>query len=289
MPYFFYRSSPAESVGNGCQPGSRSLRIGSAEFSSLRQNRRPQECTRAVSFQPLRAPLNRRSFSALPFSATIGYDAMMVSVADLRREYTLYGLSEASLEETPLAQFQLWFDQVVRAGLQDPNAMTLATADASGMPAARIVLLKGFDERGFVFFTNYLSAKGRQLVENPRATLVFFWPELERQVRVSGEVERTSREESEGYFRSRPRESQIGAHASQQGEVIPSRGGLESRMMAVTKAFEGKEVPLPEYWGGFRLSPHMAEFWQGRPSRLHDRIRYVKMPGGDWRIERLCP
>lgn len=213
----------------------------------------------------------------------------MVSVADLRREYTLYGLREENLAKTPLGQFRRWFDQAVSAGLSDPNAMTLATADRSGEPSARIVLLKGFDERGFVCFTNYLSAKGRQLRENPRATLVFYWPEFERQVRIGGDVERTSREESETYFRSRPRESQIGAHVSRQGEVISSREELERTFAEVTELYAGKEVPLPEYWGGYRLQPHTIEFWQGRPSRLHDRIRYSRQGREDWKIERLCP
>lgn len=213
----------------------------------------------------------------------------MVSVADLRREYGLYGLTEESMEKTPVAQFRVWFDQVLAAGLNEPNAMTLATADASGQPSARIVLLKGFDDNGFVFFTNYLSAKGRDLQENPAASLVFFWSELERQVRVTGEVERTSREESEAYFRSRPRLSQIGAHVSQQGTVIADRGELEAKLADLTQAFDGKEIPLPEYWGGFRVVPHNVEFWQGRPSRLHDRIRYRKEPAGGWKMERLCP
>lgn len=213
----------------------------------------------------------------------------MVSVADLRREYGLYGLTEKSMEKTPVAQFRVWFDQVLEAGLNEPNAMTLATADASGQPSARIVLLKGFDEKGFVFFTNYLSAKGRDLQENPTASLVFFWNELERQVRVTGEVERTSREESEAYFRSRPRASQIGAHVSQQGTVIADRGELEAKLGELNQAFEGKEIPLPDYWGGFRVVPHNVEFWQGRPSRLHDRIRYRRQPDGGWTMERLCP
>lgn len=213
----------------------------------------------------------------------------MASVADLRREYTRYGLKEESLAKTPLEQFRVWFDQAVSAGLSDPNAMTLATADGSGEPSARIVLLKGFDEHGFVFFTNYLSTKGRQLRENPRATLVFYWPEFERQVRVCGGVDRTSREESETYFQSRPRESQIGAHVSHQGEVIASRDELEKTFAKVTEMYLGKDIPLPEYWGGYRLKPQTVEFWQGRPSRLHDRIRYRQEEGGDWKIERLCP
>lgn len=213
----------------------------------------------------------------------------MVSVADLRREYTRYGLRESDVLETPVAQFRVWFEQVLAADLLEPNAMTLATAEPSGIPSARIVLLKGFDERGFVFFTNYSSAKGQQLETNPRAALVFFWPELERQVRIGGDVEKTSREESETYFRSRPRESQIGAHVSRQGQIISGREELEARRQELDQRFEGKEVPLPSYWGGYRLRPVSVEFWQGRPSRLHDRLRYTLQPKGGWKLERLCP
>lgn len=213
----------------------------------------------------------------------------MVSLADLRRNYTLNGLSESDVQADPLSQFRIWFDQALAAKLIEPNAMTLATADPDGTPGARIVLLKGFDERGFVFFTNYLSAKGRQLAENPKAALVFYWPELERQVRVVGEVSKTSREESENYFRSRPRESQIGAHVSRQGEVIGSRAELEARQAELEEAFGGKEVPIPKSWGGFRVAPASVEFWQGRPGRLHDRVRYTRQPDGGWKIERLCP
>lgn len=213
----------------------------------------------------------------------------MTSVADLRREYRLSGLAEENLEKTPVGQFRIWFDQVLAAGLTDPNAMTLATVDETGAPSARIVLLKGFDEAGFVFFTNYLSAKGRHLEGNPRAALVFYWSELERQVRVTGEASRTSREESETYFRSRPRESQIGAHVSRQGERIPGRAELERRQREVEERFAGGEVPLPDYWGGYRLLPQSVEFWQGRPGRLHDRIRYLREGVQGWTIERLCP
>ncbi len=213
----------------------------------------------------------------------------MVSLADLRRNYTLNGLSEADMQADPVSQFRIWFDQALAAKLIEPNAMTLATAGPDGMPAARIVLLKGFDERGFVFFTNYLSAKGRQLAENPRAALVFYWPELERQVRISGEVIKTSRAESETYFQSRPRESQIGAHVSRQGETIASRAELEARQAEVEEAFRGKEIPTPENWGGFRLAPANVEFWQGRSGRLHDRLRYRLEPSGSWKMERLCP
>jgi pyridoxamine 5'-phosphate oxidase len=217
------------------------------------------------------------------------YHNTMASIADLRREYTRHGLTEESLEKNPFAQFRIWFDQAVAAGLADANAMTLATADAAGFPSARIVLLKGFDEGGFVFFTNYSSAKGKELKENPRAALVFFWPELERQVRVAGDVTLTTREESETYFHSRPRESQIGALVSHQGTVISGRPELERRLAEVERECAGKEVPLPDYWGGYRLQPRYVEFWQGRPGRLHDRLRFTREAEKRWKVERLCP
>jgi len=213
----------------------------------------------------------------------------MATIADLRREYTLYGLNEADVKSDPIDQFGLWFDQVLAGGVIEPNAMTLATAEPSGIPSARIVLLKGFDKSGFVFFTNYLSAKGRQLAQNPRASLVFFWPQLERQVRVAGDVEPTTREESEAYFRSRPRENQIGAHVSRQGEVIQAREELETRQRELEASFADRDIPLPDYWGGYRLRPVSVEFWQGRPSRLHDRLRYTRQTDGGWKLERLCP
>ena len=213
----------------------------------------------------------------------------MVSIADLRRNYTLNGLTESDMQADPVSQFRIWFDQALAAKLIEPNAMTLATADPDGMPSARIVLLKGFDECGFVFFTNYLSAKGRQLAENPRAALVFYWPELERQVRIVGQVSKTSREESESYFKSRPRESQIGAHVSRQGQTIAGREELEARLEELEAAFAGKEIPTPGSWGGFRVTPANVEFWQGRPGRLHDRIRYIWQSDESWKRERLCP
>lgn len=213
----------------------------------------------------------------------------MASIADLRREYTLNGLAEFEMEADPVNQFQVWFDQAVEAKLIEPNAMTLATAESDGIPSARIVLLKSFDEHGFVFFTNYLSAKGKQLTTNPRGALVFYWVELERQVRVVGDVEKTSREESAAYFHSRPRDSQIGAHVSHQGEVIASRQELEKLQVELVERFEGREVPLPDYWGGFRLVPATVEFWQGRPNRLHDRVRFTRELGQTWKRERLCP
>lgn len=213
----------------------------------------------------------------------------MTSVADLRRDYTRSGLSETDLEKDPIAQFRIWFEQAVAANLPDANAMTLATADPNGTPSARIVLLKGFDENGFVFFTNYLSPKGEQLAANPRAALVFFWADLERQIRIDGEVSKTSREESANYFHSRPRESRIGAHVSDQGKPIADRTALERRVAEAEARFAGKEVPLPDYWGGYRLAPRTIEFWQGRPGRLHDRIRYERTQGANWTVSRLCP
>jgi pyridoxamine 5'-phosphate oxidase len=213
----------------------------------------------------------------------------MTSIADLRRNYTLSGLLEEEMQANPIEHFRLWFDQAVAAEILEPNAMTLATVDPFGVPSVRVVLLKGFGETGFVFYTNYLSAKGRQMMANPHASLCFFWPQLERQVRITGRVAKTSREESEAYFHSRPRENQIGAHVSRQGEIIEGRADLEKRSAEIEAEFAGKEIPLPENWGGFRLMPEEVEFWQGRPSRLHDRIRYRSEGERGWRRDRLCP
>jgi pyridoxamine 5'-phosphate oxidase len=218
-----------------------------------------------------------------------------MGISGVRREYELGGLAETEIAADPLAQFRLWLDQALEADPLDPTAMTLATVDREGRPSARVVLLKGYDERGFVFFTNYDSRKGRELEENPRAALVFFWPKFDRQVRVEGAVERTSREESEEYFLSRPLGARLGAWASAQSRVIADREELERRVREVTEQFGGGAVPLPDFWGGYRVRPEVIEFWQGRPSRLHDRIVYIRLPGdsgegGDgWRVERLSP
>lgn len=211
-----------------------------------------------------------------------------MDVADIRREYVLAGLSQGDLAGDPVVQLRAWLDQAIAADSHDATAMTLATADRAGRPSARIVLLKGLDARGLVFYTHYGSRKGRELTENPRAALVFFWPALDRQVRVEGVVERTSREESAAYFASRPLDSRLGAWASRQSEVLASRGELERAVEGARERFGGGEVPLPEGWGGFRLRPELFEFWQGRESRLHDRFRYRPAAQG-WTIERLAP
>ena len=208
---------------------------------------------------------------------------------ELRREYNSDGLRESDAAENPFDQFELWFQQAVDAKIDLPDAMTLATASKDGLPSARIILLRGFDDRGLVFFTDYQSQKGQELAENPRAALVFYWRELDRQIRVSGTVNTVSHEESEKYFRSRPVGSQLAALASNQGEVIPNRQKLESKYKQLVETYRHKEVPIPPYWGGFRLSPHWFEFWQGRPNRLHDRLRYTRRSDEGWKIERLSP
>ena len=212
-----------------------------------------------------------------------------MSISDLRRQYTLTGLHERDLDPSPFKQFEKWFQQALSAELLDTNAMTLATASREGKPSARVMLLKDFDETGFVFFTNYGSRKGRELDENPYAASVFFWAELERQVRINGKVSRISREESEEYFHSRPAGNQLGAWASYQSEVIGEPAELENRMKELESRYEGRTIPMPPYWGGFLLSPDTFEFWQGRPNRLHDRLRYTLLGEGQWRIERLSP
>ncbi|NNC89568.1 MAG: pyridoxamine 5'-phosphate oxidase [Akkermansiaceae bacterium] len=211
-------------------------------------------------------------------------------LAELRESYTRAGLRKADLDADPIVQFRSWLDEAIGAGLVEPNAMTLATADAAGRPSARTVLLKGLDERGFCFFTNYGSRKGQDLAVNSRAALVFLWKDLERQVTVRGDVTTTSEEESRAYFHSRPYGSQIGAWVSEkQSTEIPGREYLEERDRMLLERFpEGEEVPLPPFWGGFRLAPDRIEFWQGRPDRLHDRLAYTRHEGA-WRIARLSP
>jgi pyridoxamine 5'-phosphate oxidase len=213
---------------------------------------------------------------------------MTTSIADLRKDYTLQSLNETDVDADPLQQFQVWFEQAVQAQLPEPNAMTLATASPDGIPAARIVLLKALDQQGFTFFTNYNSDKGQQLLENPHAALVFLWTELERQVRIVGRVEKTSVKESDGYFYSRPHGSRLGAWASDQSQVIPNREVLEQRLAELKVQYADQEVPRPPHWGGFRVIPHEIEFWQGRSSRLHDRLRY-RLINGAWTIDRLSP
>lgn len=213
----------------------------------------------------------------------------MSDLADLRTEYMQRGLDEGQMEADPIRQFQIWFDAAVAAGHPEPNAMAVATATLEGAPSARMTLLKGLDERGFVFYTNYESRKGGELAANPRAALIFFWVLLERQVRVEGRVERVTGAESDTYFHSRPVGSQLGAAASPQSQVIGGRAELEQAYRALEETYAGREVPRPPHWGGFRVLPHVIEFWQGRPSRLHDRLRYSRAPDGDWRIERLAP
>jgi pyridoxamine 5'-phosphate oxidase len=212
-----------------------------------------------------------------------------LALAGLRREYTLAGLRRADLDPDPMAQFTKWFQQALAANLPEANAMTLATSDKLGHPSARIMLLKAVDERGFVFFSNYESRKGRELEINPNAALLFYWPELERQIRVTGTVTKIARDESVKYFITRPKGSRLAALVSNQSEPIPDRGLLEKRMAALFAKYPGEEVPTPPAWGGYCLAPLRLEFWQGRPSRLHDRFEYLKLLDDSWQLDRLAP
>lgn len=212
-----------------------------------------------------------------------------MALADLRKDYSLAGLAEKDLAKDPFRQFEKWFQEAEAAKLTEPNAMTLATATREGRPSARTVLLKGLDGRGFVFYSNYESRKGREIATNPQATLLFPWIALERQVIVEGTLTKVAREESEAYFHSRPRASQLGAWVSQQSSIISGRAVLEDAMKALEKKYAGEEVPTPPNWGGWRVAPETVEFWQGRRSRLHDRLRYSRGKNGDWTVERLAP
>lgn len=207
----------------------------------------------------------------------------------IREEYSGTPLDRATIADDPFVQLARWLDDVLALGLSLANAMTLATADAAGQPSARIVLLKGFDERGLVFFSNYNSRKGRELDDNPRAALLFWWPPLQRQIRIEGAVERTGKDESDAYFAARPRASNLSAMGSPQSQVIPDREWLEGRVDELRTSWADKELVRPEGWGGYRLVPRVFEFWQGRADRLHDRLCYSLEHSGRWRIDRLAP
>lgn len=211
-----------------------------------------------------------------------------MDLANLRFSYEQSGLLESNVPADPLDHFRRWFDDAAKAGVREPNAMTLATASADGKPNARTVLLKGVVAPGFVFYTNYESRKGRELQANPFAALLFYWPELERQVRISGEVQQVSEEESDRYFQSRPLGHQLGAWASQQSEIVSGREILEENLLNAGKRFESGPIPRPSYWGGYVVRPNTIEFWQGRPNRLHDRLEYVRS-GASWALRRLSP
>lgn len=214
---------------------------------------------------------------------------MSKSLAELRHEYALGALSKADVDPDPIKQFQRWLQEAISAQLPEPNAMTLATADRTGRPYARALLLKDCDADGFGFFTNYRSDKGRQLAENPHAALVFLWLELERQVRIEGTVAKIPGTESEAYFRSRPRESRLGSLASRQSQVVASRQMLDERFQQLAAQYPDDNIPMPHHWGGYRLRPELLEFWQGRHGRMHDRLRYRLRKDGGWLLERLEP
>ncbi len=211
------------------------------------------------------------------------------NISEIRKEYTLKDLDTDQVDASPLSQFSHWLNEAIAARVNEPTAMHLSTADASGRPSGRIVLLKGIEQDSFVFYTNYLSRKGSQLAANGYAALTFFWPELERQVRIEGHVDKVDGHTSDTYFKSRPRGSQLGALASPQSQPIEGRYIIEERAAQLTKELEDKEVTRPEHWGGYRLVADYFEFWQGRASRLHDRVCYVLQPDGSWKIERLAP
>ena len=215
--------------------------------------------------------------------------ASPLDIAALRQEYSQRHLRRADLEPDPIAQFNRWLAEAVAAGIKDANAMSLATVTAAGQPSARTVLLKGVSQAGFLFFTNYTSRKATDLAANPRAGLTFFWPDLERQVVIEGSVEKSSRDEAETYFHSRPVGSQLGAWASHQSQIVSSRDTLEEQLAAVFAKFPDRQIPLPDFWGGYWLTPTTVEFWQGGPGRIHDRLRYLRTGKATWQIDRLSP
>jgi pyridoxamine 5'-phosphate oxidase len=208
---------------------------------------------------------------------------------NLRQDYSAATLSENSINVNPIKQFDIWFKEALAAEIHEPNAMTLATATTDGRPSARIVLLKDFDMNGFAFYTNYLSRKGKELTKNPNGALLFFWGELERQVRIEGTIEKLSKEDSEKYFHTRPKGSQLGALASPQSQEIPNREILESKISQLEAEYGDKDIPKPSFWGGYILKPRLIEFWQGRSNRLHDRILFKKIDNKNWKKVRLAP
>jgi pyridoxamine 5'-phosphate oxidase len=214
---------------------------------------------------------------------------MQTSIADIRKNYSQQTLLESDADKNPILQFSKWWNEAIASEIDEVNAMTLATASADGMPSARIVLLKGFTDEGFVFFTNYESFKGQQMAENPKACLVFFWKELERQVRITGLIQKVSAAESDAYFISRPKGSQVGAWASPQSRVIESRDWLDNQYKKLETDNEEVALDRPPHWGGYIVKPVIIEFWQGRPSRLHDRLQYTLQENGEWNLERLAP
>jgi pyridoxamine 5'-phosphate oxidase len=213
----------------------------------------------------------------------------MDTIAGIRKDYKLKSFTETDANADAIKQFTAWWDDAVKSEIDEVNAFTFATATKDGNPSARIVLLKGFDKKGFVFFTNYKSHKGKILAENPNACMVFFWKELERQIRIEGIIEKVSAKESDEYFFSRPVASQVGAWASPQSEVISNRSVIEENVKKYEEQFATSPITKPPHWGGYRLKPQLIEFWQGRPSRLHDRLQYTLQPNGEWKIERLAP